>query len=96
MRRFLRKLPRALNPTVPLDFGPGESAQVDFGAGPTLVEGGRRIKTWVFVMVLSFSRLLYAWINFHKQSMGDFSHRSAKIDHFLLDFWISGESPTGC
>ena len=60
VRRFAQKLPRALNPTVPLDFAPGESAQVDFGAGPTLLEGGRRIKTWVFVMVLSFSRLLYA------------------------------------
>lgn len=51
VRRFLQKLPRALNPTVPLDFGPGESAQVDFGAGPTLIEGGRRIKT----LTLAFS-----------------------------------------
>jgi len=59
VRRVVQKLPRALNPTVPLDFAPGHSAQVDFGAGPTLIENGRRIKTWVFVMV-SFSRLLYA------------------------------------
>ncbi|MGH8676924.1 MAG: IS21 family transposase, partial [Burkholderiales bacterium] len=78
VRRFVQKLPRALNPTVPLDFAPGESAQVDFGAAPALIEGGRRIKTWVFVMVLSFSRLLYAellrdqsvasWLGCHRRA----------------------------
>ena len=60
VRRFVQKLPRPLNPTVPLDFVPGASCQVDFGAGPALLEVGRRIKTWVFVAVLSYSRVLYA------------------------------------
>lgn len=78
VRRFVQRLPRSLEATVPLDFGPGESAQVDFGAGPSLTECGRRIKTWVFVMVLSFSRLLYAelvrdqsvatWLGCHRRA----------------------------
>ena len=89
VRRFLRKLPRALNPTVPLDFGPGESAQVDFGAGPSLIEGGRRIKTWVFVMVLSFSRLLYAelvrdqsvptWLGCHRRAFEFFGGVTTQV-----------------
>ncbi len=89
VRRFVQKLPRALNPTVPLDFAPGESAQVDFGAGPALIEGGRRIKTWVFVMVLSFSRLLYAelvrdqsvatWLGCHRRAFEFFGGITAQV-----------------
>ena len=89
VRRFVQKLPRALNPTVPLDFAPGHSAQVDFGAGPTLIENGRRIKTWVFVMVLSFSRLLYAelvrdqsvptWLGCHRRAFEFFGGISAQV-----------------
>ena len=89
VRRFVQKLPRALNPTVPLDFPAGASAQVDFGAGPALVEEGRRIKTWVFVMVLSYSRLLYAelvrdqsvatWLGCHRRAFEFFGGITAQV-----------------
>jgi transposase len=89
VRRFVQRLPRLPQVTVPLDFGPGESAQVDFGAGPALVEAGRRIKTWVFVMVLSFSRLLYAelvrdqsvatWLGCHRRAFGFFGGVTAAV-----------------
>jgi len=58
---------RALKPTTPkatmhLDFAPGEAAQVDFGAGPVLVDvrTGEAIKTWFFLMTLCWSRHQYA------------------------------------
>lgn len=93
VRRFLQRLPQVQEATVPLDFGPGESAQVDFGAGPSLLEAGRRIKTWVFVMVLSFSRLLYAelvrdqsvasWLGCHRRAFTWFggTPKSVRIDN---------------
>ena len=61
-----------------LDFAPGESAQVDFGMGPMMtdVHTGEIFKTWIFVMVLSWSRHQYAeiitnqkvetWLGCHK------------------------------
>jgi transposase len=54
--------------TMILDFKPGECAQVDFGAGPTFVDErtGEVIKTWIFVMVLAFSRHMYAEIVLHQ------------------------------
>lgn len=89
VRRFVQRLPQAVEATVPLDFGPGESAQVDFGAGPALLEAGRRIKTWVFVMVLSFSRLLYAelvrdqsvatWLGCHRRAFTWFGGITASV-----------------
>jgi len=89
VRRFVQKLPRALNPTVPLDFAPGASCQVDFGAGPALLEVGRRIKTWVFVAVLSYSRVLYAelvrdqsvatWLGCHRRAFEFFGGISAQV-----------------
>ena len=44
--------------TMMLEFQPGECAQVDFGAGPRLVDAmtGEITKTWIFVMVLAWSR----------------------------------------
>jgi len=47
-----------------LDFAPGEAAQVDFGKGPDITDvyTGQRIKTWIFVMTLCFSRHMYAEI----------------------------------
>lgn len=67
----------------------GASAQVDFGAGPALIEEGRRIKTWVFVMVLSFSRLLYAelvrdqsvatWLGCHRRAFEFFGGITAQV-----------------
>jgi transposase len=49
---------------VRIETKPGEEAQVDFGyAGLTIEPAtGKRRKTWVFVMVLSWSRHLFAWL----------------------------------
>jgi transposase len=63
VRRFLQSLetsrPRA---TVVLDFDPGEAAQVDFGAGPFLLDrrSGQTVRSWFFVMTLCWSRHQYA------------------------------------
>lgn len=63
-----------------LDFLPGESAQVDFGMGPMITDvyTGETFKTWIFVMVLSWSRHQYAeivtnqkvetWLGCHKRA----------------------------
>ena len=63
VRRFLHRLEGA-NPqvTTVLDFEPGDAAQVDFGAGPRIedVFTGEVFPTWTFVMVLAWSRHLYA------------------------------------
>jgi transposase len=47
--------------TVPLTFAPGEAAQVDFGAGPVLLDPaiGAPRRTWCFVMTLCWSRHQY-------------------------------------
>ena len=54
--------------TTILTFKPGESAQVDFGFGPKLIDDdtGEERKTWIFVMVLSWSRHMYAEIVFRQ------------------------------
>jgi transposase len=63
VRRLVHKL-RGENPkaTCMLDFAPGKSAQVDFGKGPVIQDAftGEQIRTWIFVMTLSFSRHMYA------------------------------------
>jgi transposase len=41
---------------------PGEEAQVDFGFIGTLNVGGKVRKAWIFIMVLSYSRYMYAKI----------------------------------
>jgi transposase len=61
--RMLRAIEAARPPEVPmrLDFAPGDAAQVDFGAGPTItdVATGEVFKTWFFVMTLCHSRHQY-------------------------------------
>nr|WP_203456976.1 DDE-type integrase/transposase/recombinase [Legionella sp. MW5194] len=53
--------------TTILEFKPGESAQVDFGQGPKITDGkGEEQKTWIFVMVLSWSRHMYAEMVLHQ------------------------------
>lgn len=54
-------LPQA---TVILDFPVAETAQVDFGQGPLIIDrvSGNTIKTQIFVMTLAFSRHQYAEI----------------------------------
>ena len=81
VRRYLQAVDAA-NPqaTTILDFEPGDVAQVDFGAGPEItdVHTGETFKTWVFVMVLAWSRHQYAelvrdqkvetWLGCHRRA----------------------------
>jgi transposase len=81
LRRLVRRLERA----------PGEEAQVDFGyAGLTIEPAtGQLRKTWVFVMLLSFSRHLYAelvydqtvatWLECHRRAFAFFGGVPARI-----------------
>ncbi len=63
LRRYLHKLAEA-NPvtTTVIEFPPGDAAQIDFGAGPKIVDTdtGEIRKTWIFVMTLAWSRHMYA------------------------------------
>jgi transposase len=66
--------------TVRLYFAPAEAAQVDFGAGPELVDpaAGRARRTWCFVMTLCHSRHQYVefvwdqsvatWLGCHRRA----------------------------
>lgn len=81
VRRFLqaydRKHPQA---TTVLEFEPGDTAQVDFGRGPEITDvyTGEIISTWIFVMVLAWSRHMYAemvrdqkvatWLGCHRRA----------------------------
>ena len=77
--------------TMMLDFQPGECAQVDFGAGPKLVDTltGLEAKTWIFVMVLAWSRHMYAeivlrqdvetWLGCHRRAFEWFNGVPQKI-----------------
>lgn len=77
--------------TTILDFKPGETAQVDFGFGPKLIddETGEERKTWIFVMVLSWSRHMYAeivfrqdvatWLGCHRRAFEWFNGVPGKI-----------------
>ncbi|WP_414041655.1 hypothetical protein ACJU26_06285 [Acidithiobacillus sp. M4-SHS-6] len=64
VKRLIRQVLAAEAPRVTsrLTFAPGEAAQVDFGAGPLLVDPrtGELRKTWFFVMTLCWSRHQYA------------------------------------
>lgn len=55
---------------IPVETGPGEVAQVDFGYVGKLYDPtqGRFRKSWVFVMVLSHSRHMYADLVFDQKS----------------------------
>jgi hypothetical protein len=66
--------------TVRLTFSPAEAAQVDFGAGPMLVDParGELRRTWAFVMTLCFSRHQYVEFVFDQTVMTWLScHRRA-------------------
>ena len=65
--------------TCRLHFEPGEAAQVDFGAGPTLIHpDGQPRRTWAFVMTLAHSRHQYVefvwdqtvatWLGCHRRA----------------------------
>jgi transposase len=70
VQRFVKKIKDKLEikTTTILEFKPGECAQVDFGAGPKVVNEitGEITKTWIFVMVLAWSRHQYAEIVLHQ------------------------------
>jgi transposase len=82
MMRSLRPIMPAL--TTVLDFDPGHTAQIDFGKGPEIVDQstGEVQKTWVFVMVLAWSRHMYAelvtdqsvetWLGCHRRAFEHF------------------------
>ena len=62
VKRFVRRLRRADPARVwRIEVAPGEEAQVDFGRGAPVVSGdGHRRQTWVFRIVLSYSRKAYS------------------------------------
>jgi transposase len=92
VRRFVQHLDAA-HPevTVVLEFAPGESAQVDFGKGPEIVDPrtGELVGTWVFVMTLAWSRHQYAefvtdqktetWLGCHRRAFEWFGGVPAKV-----------------
>jgi transposase len=70
VQRFAKKIKDKLTTSITtiLDFKAGECAQVDFGAGPKLIneKTGEIISTWIFVMVLAWSRHMYAEVVLHQ------------------------------
>ena len=93
VQRFVKKIKDNLPPAVTtiLEFKPGECAQVDFGYGPKLVDEvtGKVTKTWIFVMVLAWSRHMYAelvlhqdvetWLGCHRRAFEFFNGVPKKI-----------------
>jgi len=77
---------RKSNPviTTVLDFDPGDVAQIDFGQGPMIPDNKTGVprKTWFFVMVLAWSRHMYAelvtdqsietWLGCHRRAFEHF------------------------
>lgn len=92
VRRFVRSLV-ATRPRVTsvMEFTPGDAAQVDFGQGPKLtdVHTGEVFKTWVFVMLLAWSRHQYAelvrdqsvetWLGCHRRAFEHFNGVPARV-----------------
>jgi len=92
VRRYLQGVDAANpNATTVLDFEPGDVAQVDFGAGPMITDAhtGESFKTWVFVMVLAWSRHQYAelvrdqkvetWLGCHRRAFEWFGGVVARV-----------------
>ncbi len=93
VRRLIGAIGRDLPPdtTVRLTFEPGEAAQVDFGAGPELVDAatGQLRRTWAFVMTLAFSRHQYVefvwdqsvrtWLGCHQRAFEWFGAVPARL-----------------
>jgi len=70
VKRFVRRLKKVLPRRVHrIEVQPGEEAQVDFGLGAPLVdECGRRRRTWIFRIVLSYSRKAYSEAVLHQDT----------------------------
>ena len=70
VKRFVRQL-RQTDPARVwrIEVQPGEEVQVDFGLGaPLLSSDGRRRRTWVFRIVLSYSRKAYSEAVLHQDT----------------------------
>ena len=59
VKKYLRKLKGPRETYVPIVSPPGKEAQVDFGYAGYFNYGGKKVKTWIFCMRLSFSRYDY-------------------------------------
>lgn len=60
VKRYVRRMRPSLGDAyVPILSGPGEEAQVDFGELGYFGSGDKRVRVWVFCMVLSYSRYAY-------------------------------------
>ncbi len=80
--------------TVPLAFAPAEAAQVDFGAGPVLLDPASNAprRTWCFVMTLCWSRHQYVefvwdqtvptWLGCHRRA---FEWFAAVPERLIID-----------
>lgn len=92
VQRYIKKLKdKSPKATMILEFKPGECAQVDFGSGPPLINPmtGEITKTWIFVMVLAWSRHMYAeivlrqdvetWLGCHRRAFEWFNGFPKKI-----------------
>jgi Mu transposase, C-terminal domain/Integrase core domain len=91
VQRYLKNFKVSSNITVPLQFEPGETAQVDFGKGPKFydVKKKKNINSWFFVMTLSWSRHQYAelvadqkietWLGCHKRAFAWFGGVPKKL-----------------
>jgi len=92
VRRMLARVKQDVPPetTIRLDFAPGEAAQVDFGAGPMMLDGaGELRRTWAFVMTLCFSRHQYVefvfdqtigtWLGCHRRAFEWFGGVPARV-----------------
>jgi transposase len=61
VKRFVREVRLAVPEQIfRIEVAPGEEAQVDFGTGAPIISEGRKSRTWVFRIVLSFSRKAYS------------------------------------
>lgn len=92
VRRFVFHLERSRpRVTTVLNFDPGDAAQVDFGRGPTITDvfTGETFRTWMFVMVLCWSRHQYAkivrdqkvetWLGCHRRAFEFFGGVPARL-----------------
>lgn len=93
VRRYLQNLKANEPPeaSTMLDHEPGDSAQVDFGAGPVIVDviTGEEFKTWFFVMTLAWSRHQFVelvrdqkvltWLGCHRRAFEFFGGVPVKV-----------------
>jgi transposase len=92
VRRFVRHLePATPDVTVRVETQPGEEAQVDFGYAGRLIdpETGKLRKSWVFVMLLSWSRHQYVefvwdqkvetWLRLHRNAFCFFNGAPERV-----------------